>query len=54
MHAEKWRVRVFTVRIAWPSNSLLECLVFGARAGTNAAIFAESESPDHPPDYTCR
>ncbi len=32
------------------SNSLLECLVFGARAGTNAAIFAESESPDHPPD----
>ncbi len=32
------------------SNSLLECLVFGARAGTNAAIFAESGSPDHPPD----
>ena len=32
------------------SNSLLECLVFGARAGTNAAIFAESEAPNHPPD----
>ena len=32
------------------SNSLLECLVFGARAGTNAALFAESKSPDHPPD----
>ncbi len=32
------------------SNSLLECLVFGARAGTNAAIFAESGSPDHPPN----
>ncbi|MDE0424007.1 MAG: L-aspartate oxidase [Candidatus Poribacteria bacterium] len=32
------------------SNSLLECLVFGARAGTNAALFAQSESPDHPPD----
>ena len=32
------------------SNSLLECLVFGARAGTNAAIFAESGSPDYPPD----
>ena len=32
------------------SNSLLECLVYGARAGTNAAIFAASQSPDHPPD----
>lgn len=32
------------------SNSLLECLVFGARAGTNAAIFAQAESPDHLPD----
>ena len=32
------------------SNSLLECLVYGARAGTNAAIFATSQSPDHPPD----
>ena len=32
------------------SNSLLECLVYGARAGTNAAIFATSKSPDHPPD----
>ncbi len=32
------------------SNSLLECLVFGARAGTNAAIFAESESSNYPPD----
>ena len=30
------------------SNSLLECLVYGARAGTNAAIFAESQ-PAHPP-----
>ena len=30
------------------SNSLLECLVYGARAGTNAATFAESQ-PDHPP-----
>lgn len=32
------------------SNSLLECLVFGARAGTNAAIFAELLSTDHPPE----
>ena len=32
------------------SNSLLECLVYGARAGTNAAKFAVSESPDYPPD----
>ena len=32
------------------SNSLLECLVYGARAGTNAAIFATSQSSDHPPD----
>jgi L-aspartate oxidase len=32
------------------SNSLLECLVYGARAGTNAAMFAASQSPDHPPD----
>ena len=32
------------------SNSLLECLVYGARAGTNAAIFATSQPPDHPPD----
>ena len=32
------------------SNSLLECLVFGARAGTNAAMFAESQSSAHPPD----
>ena len=30
------------------SNSLLECLVYGARAGTNAATFAESQ-PTHPP-----
>ena len=30
------------------SNSLLECLVYGARAGTNAATFAESQ-PDYPP-----
>ena len=30
------------------SNSLLECLVYGARAGTNAATFVESQ-PDHPP-----
>ena len=30
------------------SNSLLECLVYGARAGTNAATFAESQL-DHPP-----
>ena len=30
------------------SNSLLECLVYGARAGTNAATFAESQ-PSHPP-----
>ena len=30
------------------SNSLLECLVYGARAGTNAATFAESQ-PFHPP-----
>ena len=30
------------------SNSLLECLVYGARAGTNAATFAESQPP-HPP-----
>ena len=32
------------------SNSLLECLVFGARAGTHAAIFAESQVSAHPPD----
>ena len=32
------------------SNSLLECLVYGARAGTNAAIFAASRSPAQPPD----
>ena len=31
------------------SNSLLECLVYGARAGTNAAMFA-SLQPSHPPD----
>ena len=31
------------------SNSLLECLVYGARAGTNAAAFAGSQ-PTHPPD----
>ena len=30
------------------SNSLLECLVYGARAGANAATFAESQ-PAHPP-----
>ena len=30
------------------SNSLLECLVYGARAGTNAATFAQSQPP-HPP-----
>ena len=30
------------------SNSLLECLVYGARAGRNAATFAQSQ-PDHPP-----
>ena len=30
------------------SNSLLECLVYGARAGTSAATFAESQ-PEHPP-----
>ena len=30
------------------SNSLLECLVYGARAGTNAATFAESQ-PSQPP-----
>ena len=32
------------------SNSLLECLVYGARAGTNAAMFAALQSPSHPPD----
>ena len=31
------------------SNSLLECLVYGARAGTNAAAFAASQ-PFHSPD----
>ena len=31
------------------SNSLLECLVYGARAGTNAAAFAASQ-PSQPPD----
>ena len=31
------------------SNSLLECLVYGTRAGTNAATFASSQ-PSHPPD----
>ncbi|MCE2416105.1 L-aspartate oxidase [Candidatus Poribacteria bacterium] len=31
------------------SNSLLECLVYGARAGTNAAAFASSQ-PAHSPD----
>ena len=31
------------------SNSLLECLVYGARAGTNAAKFAAFQS-SHPPD----
>ena len=31
------------------SNSLLECLVYGARAGTNAAAFAALQ-PDQPPD----
>ena len=31
------------------SNSLLECLVYGARAGTNAAAFAASQ-PSHSPD----
>ena len=32
------------------SNSLLECLVYGARAGTNATMFAASQAPDYPPD----
>ena len=32
------------------SNSLLECLVYGARAGTNAATFAASQSPNDFPD----
>ena len=32
------------------SNSLLECLVYGARAGANAAKFAASQSPDYSPD----
>ncbi len=32
------------------SNSLLECLVYGARAGTNAAVYAASQAPFHPPD----
>ena len=31
------------------SNSLLECLVYGARAGRNAATFASAQ-PVHPPD----
>ena len=31
------------------SNSLLECLVYGARAGRNAAIFAGTQ-PAHPPN----
>ncbi len=31
------------------SNSLLECLVYGARAGNNAAIFASTQ-PAHPPN----
>ena len=31
------------------SNSLLECLVYGARAGINAAAFAALQ-PSHPPD----
>ena len=30
------------------SNSLLECLVYGARAGVNAAAFTRSQ-PEHPP-----
>ena len=34
------------------SNSLLECLVYGARAGTNAAIFALSQSLADPPDIS--
>ena len=33
------------------SNSLLECLVYGARAGTNAATFAAFQS-SHPPDIS--
>ncbi|MXV84801.1 L-aspartate oxidase [Candidatus Poribacteria bacterium] len=33
------------------SNSLLECLVYGARAGTNAAAFAASQ-PSHSPDVS--
>lgn len=33
------------------SNSLLECLVYGARAGTNAAAFAVLQ-PSHPPDIS--
>ena len=32
------------------SNSLLECLVYGARAGTNAAVYAASQAPFRPPD----
>lgn len=32
------------------SNSLLECLVYGARAGTNAAAYAASHTPLHPPE----
>ena len=31
------------------SNSLLECLVYGARAGTNAATFAQTETAAFPP-----
>ncbi len=36
------------------SNSLLECLVFGVRAGTNAAAYAMSQTSDQPPDERSR
>lgn len=32
------------------SNSLLECLVFGVRAGNNAAAYAKSQTSQQPPD----
>ena len=36
------------------SNSLLECLVFGVRAGTNAAAYAMSQTSEQPPDERSR
>ena len=45
----RWHVRGVHGANRLASNSLLECLVYGARAGRNAATFARTQ-PAHPPN----